>query len=206
MSEQWYCEIAGREIGPLSPVQLQSMAAKGQIMPSDCVRQGSEGVWIPAQQVKGLFEPSAVPRKPPAIPVPSVENAPPASQTSEPALMAQPPLPPPLRMSTLQPAPSPSTRLLLNQKRRMRQQKMMVAWLGVAILGLAILAMVLIVRSHHNDNVGPESASASSSGETINAKKVKKKAENAEALDDIESLDPAKPLKKAASKESDAVE
>ena len=59
MADEWYCEIAGREIGPLSSEQLRVMAAKGQILPSDCVRQGSQGSWILARQVRGLFAPAA---------------------------------------------------------------------------------------------------------------------------------------------------
>jgi len=43
MADEWYCEIAGREIGPLSSEQLRAMAAKGQILSSDCVRQGAQG-------------------------------------------------------------------------------------------------------------------------------------------------------------------
>ena len=41
MADEWYCEIAGREIGPLSSEQLRAMAVKGQILPNDCVRQGA---------------------------------------------------------------------------------------------------------------------------------------------------------------------
>ena len=36
------------------------MAAKGQILPSDCVRQGEQGRWLPARQVKGLFAAPAI--------------------------------------------------------------------------------------------------------------------------------------------------
>jgi hypothetical protein len=55
MADEWYCEIAGREIGPLSSGQLRVMAAKGQILSNDCVRQGAQGSWILARQVKGLL-------------------------------------------------------------------------------------------------------------------------------------------------------
>jgi hypothetical protein len=71
MADEWYCEIAGREIGPLSSEQLRVMAAKGQILPSDCVRQGSQGVWILARQVKGLL--------PPAVEMPRAASAKPAT-------------------------------------------------------------------------------------------------------------------------------
>ena len=59
MADEWYCEIAGREIGPLSSEQLRAMAAKGQILSSDCVRQGAQGSWILARQVKGLLPPAS---------------------------------------------------------------------------------------------------------------------------------------------------
>ena len=66
MADEWYCEIAGREIGPLSAQQLRAMAAKGQILPNDCVRQGTQGSWVPARQVKGLLSPaSELPGRPP---------------------------------------------------------------------------------------------------------------------------------------------
>ena len=55
MADEWYCEIAGREIGPLSSEQLRAMAARGQILPNDCVRQGAQGSWVLARQVKGLL-------------------------------------------------------------------------------------------------------------------------------------------------------
>jgi hypothetical protein len=57
MADDWFCEIAGRELGPLSSHQLKTMAAKGQILPNDCVRQGAGGKWVPAGQLKGLFQP-----------------------------------------------------------------------------------------------------------------------------------------------------
>jgi hypothetical protein len=59
--DEWFCEIAGREIGPLSAQQLRAMAGKGQILPSDCVRRGAQGAWVLARQVKGLLPPPAMP-------------------------------------------------------------------------------------------------------------------------------------------------
>ena len=43
MPDEWFCEIAGREIGPLSSQQLQTMTAKGQILPTDLVRRRRAG-------------------------------------------------------------------------------------------------------------------------------------------------------------------
>jgi hypothetical protein len=59
MVEEWYLGIAGREIGPLSAHQLKTMAAKGQVLPTDRVRHGDRGVWVAASQVRGLFAPPA---------------------------------------------------------------------------------------------------------------------------------------------------
>lgn len=65
--EEWYCEIAGREIGPLSSHQLKAMAVEGKIQPTDHVRRGPTGPWASASRVRGLF-PAAQgsPSKPPA--------------------------------------------------------------------------------------------------------------------------------------------
>ena len=83
MADEWYCEIAGREIGPLSSEQLRVMAAKGQILPSDCVRQGAQGAWILARQVKGLLPPAAdMPRVAAAKPAPLPKVAPPQRSIS----------------------------------------------------------------------------------------------------------------------------
>jgi len=55
MDGEWFCEIAGREIGPLLSQQLRAMAAQGQILPGDRIRRGTTGPWSPASHVKGLF-------------------------------------------------------------------------------------------------------------------------------------------------------
>ncbi len=55
MASQWFCKIAGHERGPLSAQALKSMADKGRIQPDDPVRQGTDGSWVSAGRVKGLF-------------------------------------------------------------------------------------------------------------------------------------------------------
>ncbi len=72
MAAEWYCKIAGREIGPLSPHQLKAMAERGQILPDDGVRRGADGPWIPAKEVNGLIPPPAAP-PPVAVPAPPVQ-------------------------------------------------------------------------------------------------------------------------------------
>jgi hypothetical protein len=63
MAGEWFCKIADRERGPLSSAQLKSLAAQGELHPQDLVRQGTDGAWVPADRVKGLF--STVPPKMP---------------------------------------------------------------------------------------------------------------------------------------------
>ncbi len=59
MSADWYCKIAGAELGPLSSQQLRALAADGRLRVDDEVCQG-QGKWVPAGRVKGLLkDPSA---------------------------------------------------------------------------------------------------------------------------------------------------
>lgn len=55
MSEQWYCRIRGREQGPFSAQQLQSLAQQGLLAPNHLVRQGMDGSWVSASRIHGLF-------------------------------------------------------------------------------------------------------------------------------------------------------
>jgi hypothetical protein len=100
--DEWFCNIAGREIGPLSSRQLKAMAARGQIAPTDTVRRGATGHWTTANHVRGLFaaaqtppsSPPPVPLPPPSIFTSSVPNV--AWPTETPAPEAERPAPPPL--------------------------------------------------------------------------------------------------------------
>ncbi len=62
MGGQWYCNVGGKETGPLEPQQLRALAESGGLAPGDRVRRGATGTWVRASQVKGLF---AVPPPPP---------------------------------------------------------------------------------------------------------------------------------------------
>jgi len=71
MSTQWYSDVGGSVIGPLTASQLREMARRGQLTPDALVRQGQTGKWVKAGRVKGLFadgppRPSA--QSPPPIP------------------------------------------------------------------------------------------------------------------------------------------
>ena len=58
----WYCRAMGKEIGPLSRSALQELAASGFLAPGVPVRQGIDGPWVPASEVKGLLDQTPAPR------------------------------------------------------------------------------------------------------------------------------------------------
>jgi hypothetical protein len=76
MSGEWFCRIAGQEIGPLSAAQLRAMTSSGRLVPADPIRQGRDGPWMPAGMVNGLFEAPAAAQ--PKTPAPSAAGAAPA--------------------------------------------------------------------------------------------------------------------------------
>lgn len=143
MNDEWYCDIAGREIGPLSARQLREMAERGQILPSDCVRRGRQGLWTPAQQVKGLF--AAMPPQsaihhapPPPLPTPAHNHS------SEPESLSA--FPTEIDAEGLVPSPdrhdrSRKTVLSIVRQRQERQKKLFGAALvvGVAVVAIALL-------------------------------------------------------------------
>ena len=66
MTREWYFQVMGQELGPLSVGELKAKVANGQIQPDTPVRKTAEGKWIFASKVKGLF---AVPEEPPPAPI-----------------------------------------------------------------------------------------------------------------------------------------
>jgi len=56
---QWFCRLMGDEIGPLTSAQLLEMARSHKLTPEDYVRKGTEGNWVGAYRVKGLFDEDA---------------------------------------------------------------------------------------------------------------------------------------------------
>lgn len=74
MAVEWFCRVMGSDVGPLSQHQLVDMARQHQLNPEDLVRRNNSS-WVPAFQVKGLFEAAAKPPiVPPAPPEPIVES------------------------------------------------------------------------------------------------------------------------------------
>lgn len=63
MPVEWFCQIMGSEVGPLNQLQLIDMARRHRLNPEDLVRRNNSP-WVPAFEVKGLFEAAAKPAPP----------------------------------------------------------------------------------------------------------------------------------------------
>jgi hypothetical protein len=192
MADEWYCEIAGREVGPLSSQQLRTMAAKGQIWPNDRVRRGEQAPWLPAQNVKGLFSPAAEPAAPraPAPPSPPPPPPPPPPTFPSPIDIAEPVA---IHIAT----DSPDDRgtrtgaelaAFMRAKRRQRQQRTLVISLVVTIVGLAIAGLLLALG-------GPSGSTPSKSTSPKKAQTKKADADSRDALKSREGDDLLAPTK-----------
>jgi hypothetical protein len=168
--DEWFCEIAGREIGPLSSHQLKAMAANGQILATDSVRRGAAGHWVPASHVRGLFAAGQTPPPPPAgppsifatsgLPPPNVAwptETPPSPV--EPPSPLPPPLPPPVPDVTAddsspfdifaEPIGHSAARrtnlAMVARARRKRQQQMLMAGSLIFVLFGVIVAILFLM-------------------------------------------------------------
>lgn len=82
MAAEWYCNLAGSEIGPLKPSQVRQLALEGRLRPDDFVRKGMAGPWVRAKAVKGIFgessaleSPNELPSEPSTLPVAGAHQA-----------------------------------------------------------------------------------------------------------------------------------
>lgn len=104
MSADWFCKIGDKKIGPLNGQQLKTIVAKGQLKPEHLVRRGSEGPWVAAGRIKGLF-----PEGPVAGAAAQAKSLPPA--TAKPLPKAAKPVAPPTAKASALPsaaeAPTP---------------------------------------------------------------------------------------------------
>ena len=55
MATQWYCDLMGRVVGPLTAEELLKKVRKGEFSAETLVRK-DDSKWFPANQVNGLFE------------------------------------------------------------------------------------------------------------------------------------------------------
>jgi hypothetical protein len=53
---EWYYQVTGEAIGPVSFDELKAKVGDGQIEPQTLVREGADGPWVPASEVPRLAE------------------------------------------------------------------------------------------------------------------------------------------------------
>ncbi len=58
---EWYYQVTGEVIGPVSLEELKKEAGAGRIGSGTLVREGTDGQWVAASQVPGLVDSSAEP-------------------------------------------------------------------------------------------------------------------------------------------------
>lgn len=88
MTREWYFQTMGQEIGPLTAAELKSKVATGLIQPDTLIRRGTDGKWMFAGKVKGLFpepEPPPAPIEPPPAPKPNLTPTIPLAGDSRPS-------------------------------------------------------------------------------------------------------------------------
>jgi hypothetical protein len=56
MANQWYYQMMGEVVGPCSPAELKALAASGRIDPDTQVRKDTDGDWVAARRLTGLFD------------------------------------------------------------------------------------------------------------------------------------------------------
>lgn len=61
MASEWYVQVMGEVIGPMSSSQLREEARQGRITRDALVRKGDDGDWILVDRIKGLFDSTGQP-------------------------------------------------------------------------------------------------------------------------------------------------
>jgi len=91
----WFCNIAGKISGPMTAERLKGLADAGQVTPHDLVGQSTEGPWVPARRVKGLFPAAGAGATTAASPAPEPHQAGPPPEPPIPKPPVATPVPPP---------------------------------------------------------------------------------------------------------------
>jgi hypothetical protein len=95
MSADWFCKIGDKKIGPLDGQQLKKVVAQGQLKPEHYVRRGSEGPWVPAGRIKGLFPEGSAGGSESAASTGKPRISPPKAKATNLRTAAEAPTPPP---------------------------------------------------------------------------------------------------------------
>ena len=64
MASEWFYQVMGKQVGPVSSAELRNLAERGTISTETPIANVPTGPWVPATRVKGLF--AAVGRKEPS--------------------------------------------------------------------------------------------------------------------------------------------
>ncbi|MDA0657597.1 MAG: DUF4339 domain-containing protein [Planctomycetota bacterium] len=56
MATQWFCRLMGEDLGPFSSRDMVELVRNRKLTQEDMIRKGSEGSWLPAYLVQGLFD------------------------------------------------------------------------------------------------------------------------------------------------------
>jgi hypothetical protein len=75
MSKQWFYEIMGSTIGPITAAELKHKVELGQILPETRVRMGVDGKWQTADRIKGLLDPAPAPVESRPVPKPAAKES-----------------------------------------------------------------------------------------------------------------------------------
>ena len=73
MSKQWYYEVMGSPVGPITSAELKACVLTRRILPETRIRLGEDGKWQTADHVKGLFD--GAPPPAPKSPAPAKAHA-----------------------------------------------------------------------------------------------------------------------------------
>src|SRR5262245_36851178 len=52
---RWFCKIGGKQYGPYAEEDLRRLVGEGRLLPDDQLRDGREGAWFPADEMRDLF-------------------------------------------------------------------------------------------------------------------------------------------------------
>jgi hypothetical protein len=58
MASEWFYQVMGNQIGPVSSAELRNLAQQGAISRDTLVRKAPGSAWVLAERVQGLFSPS----------------------------------------------------------------------------------------------------------------------------------------------------
>ena len=88
VASQWFYEVAGKQVGPVSSAELLALAQRGTVTYDTPVRKGLDGNWVLAKRVRGLFpEPNATS---PSMPTAASEASPKKLADTPPQKPSQP--------------------------------------------------------------------------------------------------------------------